>query len=713
MANDSRIGLGYSYDKQSEQRVSRGIQTVQTRLDKLADIQRNLAKRLDDGTISLKAYQKGLKATDAEAKQLQKSLKQLSDTPPPEPPSRLQQQNDRFDRVSRDVGLAGDVQSNLGAIQGLGDAAGFDTGGIGVAGEVVVLAEELPRLKESIAGLPQTIGAAAQSLGVTGGIAVAGLAAIALAIKVVGDAAEEQAERLSAQVDNVRDVNQQIANGLTSNDIQQRLQELQNAREAEAETLNTTQDSYNQAINDLGVLGGVAQVASHQEAALAEQIGNSQSAIADYDSEIELLTSALESSAVAANDATAAEKERGQALLEEANLAGQTVAAQERARNATVASNESRLQSIDNERAAIEAQIAVLQSSGNTSEEVTDRIAELNGQLNQLGQESSFIKDTALDLAKAREQEAEAQKQQEKAQQEAQRKAEQTAAEIERAEEQIASARRKVGETTRNARKTLARANQDITRDLDRTFADIATETARGIRDVQFELANAQFEAQRDADRDEAQSLRAHLDTLTDIREDALNSEEDLFRGRDFLGLRDLARDTDRARRQQETAQQREEREREIQLQGELRDIRRDGDLTLKAQQQEAADARRDAQQDARRKRQDAQLAARRSIQDAQQAAQAEIALAQQTIQQKLQLEQQYAQQSLAITQGMVNGAAQAAGGAGAANPNALRRPQSSIAGTTISGVLNMQQFRDVLRGKPPSLTDELGNLGF
>jgi chromosome segregation ATPase len=68
------------------------------------------------------------------------------------------------------VGLAGDVQSNLGAISGLASAAGAGGLGEGVAvgGELFALLEEAPRLKTALSGIPSVAAAATDAVGLGG-----------------------------------------------------------------------------------------------------------------------------------------------------------------------------------------------------------------------------------------------------------------------------------------------------------------------------------------------------------------------------------------------------------------------------------------------------------------------------------------------------------------------------------------------------------------
>ena len=78
------------------------------------------------------------------------------------------------------------MQSNLGAARGLLGASGATgaASAVDIGGELVVLLEELPRLKESLAGLPGTVKAAAASLG-TGGLALTGVIVAAGAAAVI------------------------------------------------------------------------------------------------------------------------------------------------------------------------------------------------------------------------------------------------------------------------------------------------------------------------------------------------------------------------------------------------------------------------------------------------------------------------------------------------------------------------------------------------
>lgn len=151
---------------------------------------------------------------------------------------------DRFDEVSKQVALAGDFQSNLGALRGLADIAGAGGvgQGVGVAGEVIALLEELPRLKEAASGLPSVIGAAASALGTSttgliGTLGAAGIAvaAVAVASQIALQRAEEArkfAERVAQEQLSAQDAYfQAIISGMTSNEARAQIEEIERQNE--------------------------------------------------------------------------------------------------------------------------------------------------------------------------------------------------------------------------------------------------------------------------------------------------------------------------------------------------------------------------------------------------------------------------------------------------------------------------------------------------
>jgi hypothetical protein len=115
---------------------------------------------------------------------------------------RLDAADENFDVISRRVGLAGDVQSNLGAIRGLSDVAGLGGvgQGIGIAGEIAALTEELPRLKAALSNMPDVVKFVSSEVGATGVGLIGALGGLAIVLSLAAKAAEAERNRKLAEL---------------------------------------------------------------------------------------------------------------------------------------------------------------------------------------------------------------------------------------------------------------------------------------------------------------------------------------------------------------------------------------------------------------------------------------------------------------------------------------------------------------------------------
>lgn len=162
----------------TENNVSRFIQRLQEEQGEVRRMEGTVEDLRKAWLEQAAAEERAAKSAIANARAVRQEIEKTRDI--------TEEYNDRFDEVSRRVALAGDAQSNLGALAGLTGAAGLTdvSSGIGIAGEVVVLVEELPRLKAAIAGLPAAASAAIQAIGagtlLGGGALVAAIAGLAL-----------------------------------------------------------------------------------------------------------------------------------------------------------------------------------------------------------------------------------------------------------------------------------------------------------------------------------------------------------------------------------------------------------------------------------------------------------------------------------------------------------------------------------------------------
>jgi hypothetical protein len=139
---------------------------------------------------------------------------------------------------------------------------------------------------------------------------VIAIGAIGLALKALSDQAATEAGKINAIVDAQRSVGQDIAKGLTSEEANAKLKELQALRDDEAARIAKLNQEYQGNIESQGALSGVLKVFSGAEDALAGQLDKGKGLVTDYETQIAALTKAMDEGATAANDAVVAEKKR-------------------------------------------------------------------------------------------------------------------------------------------------------------------------------------------------------------------------------------------------------------------------------------------------------------------------------------------------------------------------------------------------------------------
>lgn len=408
-----------------------------------------------------------------------------------------------------------------------------------------------------------------------------GLVAIGVAIKSLADSTSQNADRINSFAENQRDLNKRIADGLSTEDAQAELDRLTEAQRRNRETLATLQGAYDESQRQLGVLGGVAKAVSGDEEALANQIQETNKTITEQQAEMDALAAALANGTLAANDAAEAEKslaeQRTAALLTEAQQAGELAQLRERAGNMNADQIKTELESIERRRVGVEAELAVLQASGDTSEEVAKKIAALTGQLGFFGEQAQVLKNTT---PKANTAEIE------KAAKEAQKAASDAA----RAQQSYSDKVRDAGRRYRDA------------------IADINTGTRDKLQDNQRKYEDDILSGAIDFNQEQLKEQRNYERDLAGIRRDAAREELDATRSRDFAALRDARENAAAAideRRQEELDANSEQ---QIEYQQHLAELARDRQL-----------ANRDALIDQQRAYRDAKIDRSRANRDARQ----------------------------------------------------------------------------------------------
>lgn len=193
-------------------------------------------------------------------------------------------------------------------IPGLGigtDAVGNITR---VSGALVDASEKSKVATTAINLLTPALGAqAAATAGAFAPIAllVGGFVAIGAGIKSLVDATSQNVDRINAFAENMRQLNDRIGSGLTTEEAEKNLDELSKSQERNKATLVELLDAYYSAEKQAGVLSGVVRVFSGDEEALSNQINETVKAIEAQDAELKVLNRALNDGSLAANDAAA------------------------------------------------------------------------------------------------------------------------------------------------------------------------------------------------------------------------------------------------------------------------------------------------------------------------------------------------------------------------------------------------------------------------
>lgn len=348
-------------------------------------------------------------------------------------------------------------------------------------------------------------------------------AAIALALKSLSDQAAEEADTINAIVDAQRQIGQDVARGLTSEEAKAQLQELEKLRQDETDRLSSLNQNYSENIESTGAFSGVLKALSGAEEALSSQIATSTTNVETYDTKIAALTLATQDGSLAANDAAEAEKalaeERSKTALSAADNAAKELQSQQRALNATEEQNQKRLSTIEDEKDVVQKQIDVLTESGVTSDEVTTKIAALKDQLGLLGKESDFISSTALEASR----QADAEKQAKKDAEDATKKAQQ-------AQEQYTKA-------VQSAAVTYTQSVEDSSIRLRYAYIDNAERTNRDLLALDTKYQQDEFDLRLKAGRKERDAALDQIDDLDKIREDAKKDAQEALREGDFKAL--------------------------------------------------------------------------------------------------------------------------------------------------------------------------------
>lgn len=366
-------------------RGEKDVAAYNKEMAKLQKQEKDIKKAIDDITGEFTDQAQAIKDATEESRKLAKQQEELKNP------------NAGFEAVSRNVAGAGDTESALRTLSGGIGFVGGDVGAqleknINILSEGFAALEAAPKLQASIKGMPAVINSAAQALGTSGAgligaIGAVGIAVAALSIAFQAFEAEQQkqAEAVKGRIQAISDVNQQISNGLTTEEARAKIDELKASNEGYTATLDTLQTTYDKAIGSAGAAAGAVQLLSGAEEELSQGIDKTKGSINANNQSIQDLQRALDNGTLAANDAAEAERklaqERTQGILSQSRQAGDLETARQQTVGATQDQLDSLAQTERNHIANIKAQLEVLNQQNDGSEAVAKSIADLNAQL--------------------------------------------------------------------------------------------------------------------------------------------------------------------------------------------------------------------------------------------------------------------------------------------------------------------------------------------
>jgi hypothetical protein len=546
------------------------------------------------------------------------------------------QAGEQFDVTRKNVELAGDFETQVRTLGGALDAAGLErVGQLGlVAGELGAVTEALPLLKDSLKGLPAAAKSAFNALGGIGGVGlIGGIGLAAVAFQHFTAEANKTKKALDEQIKAQKEFNRSVSQ-LTSEGLEDRRRTLEESLAFELSEKERQTADLQQALAEGAEFGEISVFLAN---------------LAETEKEIETLTGQIEQLGDASDENAAMVADQRQAMLEQASAAADTVRINQEVVKGTEEQNRARLEGLQEDMAQRRAELAILQQSGDTSQETTDRIRALTDELDALGRESDIVaNDLNSGAAAARDA---------------------AAAAKEAAEEQAESAKR-IADAHKGAADAVAKAGEnlnkklaDIARNRERSLEDAARKNAEARQKLQDKFNEDQeknlesalqkrqetiLNAQR-ADAEAAEKLRSDLNKIRDkSNKDQLSAIEK----RDFLAFA-KARQTEKEEQQKAVAKFEEDKARRA---VELAQTLSDQQNAFIQQRNDAikanAQARKDLQKSLKQRRAEINRAADQRIDDARRAQAAEIAQARKALQEKLQAEAQYWQQSMGLIPG-------------------------------------------------------------
>lgn len=554
----------------------------------------------------------GVEAKEA-ARQLRLAEEERAKRPPPPPPG-----------LGTSVGgLARGAAGLQRAVPGLGGG-----GGLEATQGIARLTEALPQLKKSISGIPSIAKSAAQALGPAGvgvGAVLIGLVVIA---KKVSDDIKEVTQELEAGISANERYAEAVAKG-SAEAVQAEIDLIEHnriKREIELEGLERSKRIIQDQVANTNILEGALigaadllgtvpletvqkeivdlGLAVEEDEILLRRLNE---ALADGTIPLENLADVARDASMAAGDRVRLEQELAQITTEEA---------------------QNRLTAINNQSEALQAELAVLKNSGDTTAATTDRIAELEKELGRLGDESTAVSDTLASGAIAAREAAEAQVE----------ASEKIATARDKAADQVAQAEARYTQSISDIAQSTTQSINDAIAAVNERTVDLADKLTSDLTKISIKGSESFTELLEDIAKAELKTKKDTAKELRKIDQQAEDSITDALDERNVLRLLDINKQRKRDRRDRKVEAKDKElefaeeaRERKIKEREDLRETRQDR-LAAFEEQQDDLDKNLDRQIDKINQSEDrriaqAEKARRRALEVAQEGLDKELEL--------------------------------------------------------------------------------------
>lgn len=308
----------------------------------------------------------------------------------------LEKQNSE---LRRDVGSIGDVDSALSAIRGgAGALTGTDLGVLEGAAGLFELGEAAVQLRGAVPSAVESVKNLGSSIGASGVGLVGALGVLTVALAAASTEAQRRAELAKVVIDSQKEYFEIVQSG-TSESISVARESAKEQLEAAKQELQTRKDQREQINQEIGAMTGFFQgvvqagisagITGGEVKQLDTTIQELEKTVLENELAVKNYDDALESAKVKQNDLT-------KTLLADVDAIGERRKFENQVTSQSVEQNVALNQELLKQNDIIAEQINTLRLSGDSSESVKERMAELYEQLVANDEQLAFLRNTAI-----------------------------------------------------------------------------------------------------------------------------------------------------------------------------------------------------------------------------------------------------------------------------------------------------------------------------